>query len=107
MSGVHALLDPARVGLPLTAFVAVTLERPGSRGAFLARVETLPEVQACYHVAGDDDYLLKVRCRGPLDLDRLLSEELKGIRGVARTRTTIVLRTAKETTALPVDGVGA
>jgi Lrp/AsnC family leucine-responsive transcriptional regulator len=37
------------------------------------------------------------------DLDRLLSDDLKGRMGVARTRTTIVLGSAKETTALPVD----
>ena len=100
--GYTALVDAESVGLVLTAFVAVTLERPQARAAFLKRVSALPEVLECHHVAGDDDYLLKVRCRGPLDLDRVLSEELRGIAGVARTRSTIVLRTAKETATLPV-----
>jgi len=103
IKGYTALVEPEAVGLGLTAFVAVTLERPASRAGFLRKVASLGEVLECHHIAGDDDYLLKVRCRGPLDLDRVLSEELKGVPGVGRTRTTIVLATAKETTVLPVD----
>jgi Lrp/AsnC family transcriptional regulator, leucine-responsive regulatory protein len=100
--GYAALLDPEAVGARLTAFVAVTLRRPKHRRAFLKRVEALPEVQECHHVAGDDDYLLKVRCSSTGHLDRVLSEELKGVPGVVRTRTTIVLGTLKETTVLPL-----
>jgi Lrp/AsnC family leucine-responsive transcriptional regulator len=102
IKGYTAVVDPEAVGLALTAFVAVTLERPSHRTAFLRRVAALPEVQECHHVAGDDDYVLKVRCRGPADLDRVISDELKSVAGVARTRTTIVLRTVKETTAVPL-----
>jgi Lrp/AsnC family leucine-responsive transcriptional regulator len=100
--GYAAVLDPEAVGARLTAFVAVTLEHPKYRRAFLRRVDALAEVQECHHVAGDDDYLLKVRCTGTAHLDRVLSEELKGVTGVLRTRTTIVLGTAKETTVLPL-----
>ena len=100
--GFAALVEPDAAGATLTAFVAVTLERPRHRAAFLARVADMAEVQECHHVAGEDDYLLKVRCRGPADLDRVLSDELKGVPGVARTRTTIVLRTVKETPVVPL-----
>jgi Lrp/AsnC family leucine-responsive transcriptional regulator len=100
--GYAALVDPAAVGCDLTAFVAVTLERPADRAAFLALVAGLPEVQECHHTAGDDDYLLKVRCAHTRDLDRVLSLELKSLPGVVRTRTTIVLSTLKETPVLPV-----
>jgi Lrp/AsnC family transcriptional regulator, leucine-responsive regulatory protein len=100
--GYAALLDPTAVGARLTAFVAVTLEHPKHRRAFLERVESLAEVQECHHVAGDDDYLLKVRCSDTSHLDRVLSDELKGVPGVLRTRTTIVLGTPKETTVLPL-----
>jgi Lrp/AsnC family leucine-responsive transcriptional regulator len=100
--GYAALIDPESVGANLTAYVAVTLERPGHRAGFLARVAILSEVQECHHIAGDDDYLLKLRCRGPRDLDRVISEELKSVAGVGRTRTTIVLGTAKETPVVPL-----
>jgi Lrp/AsnC family leucine-responsive transcriptional regulator len=102
--GYAALLDPEAVGARLTAFVAVTLRRPKHRRGFLKRVGALAEVQECHHVAGDDDYLLKVRCSSTSHLDRVLSEDLKGVPGVLRTRTTIVLSTVKETTALPLPG---
>jgi Lrp/AsnC family transcriptional regulator, leucine-responsive regulatory protein len=102
--GYAALLDPDAVGARMTAFVAVTMDRPGNRGEFLARVAMLPEVQECHHVAGDDDYLLKVRCTGPADLDRVLSDELKSVPGVGRTRTTVVLKTEKDTPLLPLPG---
>ncbi len=100
--GYAALVDPLAVGCDLTAFVAVTLERPADRASFLELVARLPEVQECHHTAGDDDYLLKVRCAHTRDLDRVLSTELKSLPGVVRTRTTIVLSTLKETPILPV-----
>lgn len=100
--GFSARVDPRAVGLPLTGFVEVTLERPLHRKAFLDLVAGLEEVQECHHVAGEYDYLLKVRCRDTLDLDRVISDRLKSLRGVARTRTTIVLASLKESPALPL-----
>ncbi|MDB4909025.1 MAG: AsnC family transcriptional regulator [Gemmatimonadetes bacterium] len=100
--GYAALVEPKAVGAILTAYVAIAVERPHHRKALLARIVEIPEVQECHHVAGDMDYLLKVRSRGPEDLDRVISEEIKGVPGVARTRTTIVLRTTKESTVVPL-----
>ncbi len=100
--GYAALVEPEAVGCELTAFIAVTLARPEHRQPFWQRLQELPQVQECHHVAGDDDYLLKVRCRNTRDLERLISERLKDLSGVVRTRTTIVLSTLKETPALPL-----
>ena len=100
--GYAALVDPDAVGAGLTAFVSVTLERPGNRAAFLRRVSRLTAIQECHHVAGDYDYLLKVRCAGTGDLDRILTDELKGVPGVVGTRTTVVLRTLKESVIVPL-----
>jgi len=101
IQGYAALIAADAAGFPLTAFVSVTLAGPAHRAVFLARVAQLPEIQECHHVTGDDDYLLKLRCRGPSDLDRLLTEELKGGPGVARTRTQVALRSEKESVGLP------
>lgn len=100
--GYAALVDPEAVGAGLTAFVAVSLERPGNRAAFLRRVARLTGIQECHHVAGDHDYLLKVRCAGTAELDRILTDDLKGVPGVVRTRTTVVLRTLKESVVVPL-----
>ncbi|HLN62820.1 MAG TPA: Lrp/AsnC family transcriptional regulator [Symbiobacteriaceae bacterium] len=98
-----ALIDPEAVGADLTAFVSVSIERPEQCEGFLAAIATMPHVQECHHVAGDDNYLLKVRTRGTRGLERLITGELKRIPGVVRTRTTIVLSTAKETPVPPVE----
>jgi Lrp/AsnC family leucine-responsive transcriptional regulator len=102
LRGYAALVAPAAVGRGLTAFIAVTLLLPEHRERFLERVQTLDAIQECHHVAGDDDYLLKARCRDTAELEWLVSEELKGLPGVARTRTTIALSSAKETPYVPV-----
>src|SRR5258706_4468460 len=94
--GYAALVSAEALGYPLTAFVAVTLEHPKHRQAFLRRVAGMKEIVECHHVTGDYDYLLKVRSRSTQDLDRVLSEKLKAVAGVARTVTTIVLSTVKE-----------
>src|SRR5687767_13881768 len=107
ITGYAALLAPARLGLGLAAFVAVTLEHPRHRAGFLERAGELAEVLECHHVAGDDDYLLKVRCRGTAELEKLVSEGLKGLAGVSRTRTTIVLSTSKESPVPPLPAVAA
>jgi Lrp/AsnC family transcriptional regulator, leucine-responsive regulatory protein len=103
--GYAALVDPALVGYPLTAYVSVSLASHRNRAAFLRAISKMDQVAECHHVAGDDDYLLKVRCRGTQDLDHLLATQLKDKLGVARTRTTIVLSTAKESARVPIDAV--
>ena len=105
--GYAALPDPDAAGFPVLAFVAVTLVSQAARGPFLKAVRAHALIQECHHIAGDDDFLLKVRCRGMRDLDPLLADELKGRLGVARTRTTIVLGTVKETVRLPVEAGAA
>lgn len=94
--GYAALTDPAAIGFGLLAFISVTLESQQKRRRFLDAILKMPGVLECHHVAGDDDYLLKVRCANTLELDELLSRQLKEKLGVARTRTVIALATAKE-----------
>jgi Lrp/AsnC family leucine-responsive transcriptional regulator len=100
--GYSAVVDPEAVGLGVTAFVAVTLERPEHRAGFLGWVDGAPEVQECHHVVGEGDFLLKVRCAAVRDLEAIVSEEIKGLHGVTSTRTTVVLSTRKETPVLPL-----
>ena len=102
ITGYAALLDPTAAGYPLTAFIFVTLANSRNRAAFLRAIAKMEQVSECHHIAGDDDYLLKVRCRTTAGLDHLLAKELKDKLGIARTRTTIVLATAKESVQIPI-----
>ena len=90
------------MGLHVIAFIAVNIDRPHHRTGFLESIKILEEVQECHHIAGDDDYLLKVRCRDNKHLDFVVNDAMKGIPGVLRTRTTIVLSTAKQTIRIPL-----
>jgi len=102
IQGYAAQIHPPAVGMDLLAYVAVTLERPDHRAAFLALVQQTPEIQECHHVAGEDDYWLKVRCCHTRHLEQLISDRLKSLPGIVRTRTTIVLSTVKETPHIPL-----
>lgn len=103
ISGYAAIVDPAAVGADLTAFVAVSLTGSEHRDGFLAAIAGMDEIAECHHVAGDDDFLLKVRCAGTAGLERLVSDTIKGLEGIARTRTTVVLSSAKESVVVPLD----
>ncbi len=98
IKGYAAVLDPEAIGKKLTAFIAVTLADHSLRHRFLEVIGELTQVEECHHVAGEHDFLLKVRCRDTRELDGLLTEDLKGRAGAGRTQTTIVLSTQKEQT---------
>ncbi len=103
IQGYRVVVDPMQLGYDVTAFVAVVLEHPQYRQVFLDYVQDTPAIQECHHVAGDGDYLLKVRCGRMADLERILSEEIKGLPGILQTKTSIALSTVKETTALAIE----
>jgi Lrp/AsnC family leucine-responsive transcriptional regulator len=102
IQGYAALVDAPALGYPLLAYVLVTLGNQRHRVAFLKAIGQMTEIVECHHVAGDGDYLLKVHCKGTLDLDRILVEEFKDRLNIVHSRTTIVLSTAKATTSVAV-----
>lgn len=102
IQGYAARLSPEALGLGLTAFVSVRAsERAGAVNTSRA-LAALPEVQEVHHVAGEDCFLIKVRVASPRALSTLLSERFGAIDTIISTRSTIVMDTVKETTALPV-----
>ncbi|HWR38091.1 MAG TPA: Lrp/AsnC family transcriptional regulator, partial [Patescibacteria group bacterium] len=103
IKGYTALINPEAAGYGLMAFITVALSTPEHRPAFLAWLEQTPEIVECHHIAGEGDYLLKVRCPKIQDLERLISLQLKSLPGINGTRTTIVLSTCKETGRLPLN----
>ena len=102
--GYAAELDAAQIGFGLTAFIFVRTKDCSDEADRL--LTAIPEVLEVQDVAGDEDYLLKVRAKDTEDLARILREKLKNVPNVISTRTTVVLRTIKETTALPIERQG-
>ncbi len=102
ITGYTALIDAARLGKTVTAFIGVSIEHPKYFDGFAKKVQALDDVLECHRVAGNDSYLLKVKTESTGSLDALLVETLRTIPGVTRTHTTIVLTSVKETTHLRV-----
>ncbi|SFV17246.1 Lrp/AsnC family transcriptional regulator [Pseudoduganella namucuonensis] len=96
----HAVIDPARVGVTVCAFIFVDLEPRADETAFAAALRAFPEVQEGHHITGKHSWLLKVRVRDTAALQRFLAARLKATPGVLRTETIIALDTAKETSEL-------
>lgn len=98
-------VEPKAAGCPLLAFIAVRTNEVGGEedlvGDALAGV---PGVLEVHHVAGEDCFLVKIRARDTEHLGQLLKADVGRIKGVRSTRTTIVLGTHKETSAVPLDG---
>ena len=94
IKGYRAEVDPEAVGLFVTALVSVMPLDPRQPDDLPQRVLEFAEVEDCHSVAGDENYILKVRTRTTADLEDLL-RRLREKAGV-QTRTTVVLSTPFE-----------
>ena len=107
--GYAALLDPAKVGLGLAAFVNVKLEKRGRMptDAFAKACRDWPEVAACHATTGDMDYLLRVHVEDLAHFSRFVMESLLKHPGVIDMKSSFVLEQVKETTALSLARAGS
>jgi Lrp/AsnC family leucine-responsive transcriptional regulator len=110
-----ALLDPAKIGLGLLAYVNVRLEKHGDapaagaransvspRAGFSASVANWPEVAACYAMTGDMDFLLRVHVEDMEHFSRFMMETLLRHPAVLDVKSSFALQRIKDTTALPL-----
>jgi DNA-binding Lrp family transcriptional regulator len=100
-----ALVDPAKLGKSVTAFVAVIMKSHGQQTSevFRRAVAKLPEVLECHHIAGEEDFLLKVVSGSPTDYEKFVLERLTKIAGIEKVKTTFVLSSPKLETKIPID----
>jgi Lrp/AsnC family leucine-responsive transcriptional regulator len=95
ITGYSAVVDPHAVGLGVTALVGI-LQREGVEQDDLATsLAAIEEVEDCWFVAGDEAFVVKVRVADIDALEHTLGV-LRRTKGVARTRTTVVLSTRFE-----------
>jgi len=98
------LLDPAAIGLPVSIFVSVTLERQVEKALepFEKAIQQRPEVMECYLMTGDADYLLRVVTADLAAYERFLMDHLTRVKGVASIKSSFALKQVKYSTALPL-----
>ncbi|MEW6060261.1 MAG: Lrp/AsnC family transcriptional regulator [Actinomycetota bacterium] len=94
----RAIVDPEALGLSVTALIAVTPLDPTQADDLPQRVEDLNEVEDCFSVAGEANYVLKVRTRTTEHLEDLIRRLRE--KGGVQTRTTVVLSIPFEGRAL-------
>lgn len=95
IAGYRAVVDPTEIGLGVTALIGIEPGENGLDHEIAASLDAVPEVESCYAVAGDEAFVVKVRVGSVDELHKCLGR-LRGISGVARTRTTVVLATRFE-----------
>ena len=103
-----ALVKPESVGLGLTAYLNVRLEKlteshkRNPMDVFRASVQTWPEVVECAALTGDMDYLLRVVVQDMAHYSRFIMDTLLKHPSVEDCKTSFVLDRVKATTAVPV-----
>ena len=99
-----ALVDPDKVGQTIVAFVGVELDRQREDvlAAFERKMVAEPEVQQCYFVSGEIDYLLIVTCRDMEAYNVFARRVLANEHNIKRFRTSFNLSRVKYETKLPI-----
>ncbi len=98
-----ALLDPVKLGLATTVFVAIRTNRhdPAWLEAFSKGVAAIEEISECHRMAGDVDYLLKIVVRDIAHYDRIYRKLIAAVPDIADVSSSFSMEQMKATTALP------
>ena len=101
--GYAALVDQRLYGLPLTAFVRIRLDRRAKDIVqnFEDRVATTDEIQDCYLMTGDADYLLRVVVESLEAYETFVRSKLHDLPGIASIETSFAYGTVKQVHAYP------
>ncbi len=96
--GYRAMLDPIRLGLDHVAFVEVRLTdtREAALAAFNLAVARVPEIEQAHMIAGNFDYLLKVRTRDMASYRAFLGDTISTLPHVGSTSTYVAMEAVKE-----------
>ena len=102
ITGYAAKINAAKVGRGQTCYVAISLalHQIGNIHEFQKEIEQIPEVIDCFHITGEEDFLLKVQVRNMNHYEDLLLSRLTKIPGTSKIKTMVVLSTIKSGTKL-------
>ena len=104
IAGYSAVVEQKAVGLPVSVFISIRLERQRSRelDAFGAAISRWPEVMECYLMTGQFDFLLRVVCADLESYEHFLREKLTQLEGVASIESSFSLGAVKFSRVLPI-----
>jgi Lrp/AsnC family leucine-responsive transcriptional regulator len=104
IKGYVALVDQRRLGLPVSVFVSIKLERQREKDleAFSRAISRWPEVLECYLMTGHRDYLLRVVVEDLQAYEKFLKQKLTLVPGIASIESSFALDQIKYSIAVPV-----
>lgn len=104
IQGYQARIAAHKLGWGVQAFIQVTMERGHIKDVdhFRDAVGAMEQVQECYAVTGDADYVLKVICRDLKSLSDFLLRHIMQLPGVSAVRSSVCLDEVKCTQAVPM-----
>ncbi|WP_196140328.1 Lrp/AsnC family transcriptional regulator [Aliikangiella sp. G2MR2-5] len=107
IKGYVALLDPEKIDLGAVMMVSVTLHQHSQESIeeFHNAVASLEEVMECYHVTGEDDFLLKVVCKDIKEYETFVRTKLAKLNSLGKIKSSVVLSTVKMQREYPINGV--
>ena len=101
IEGYFTKVNKQAFGLDIQAFILVVMDSSKHYKDLIKHVEKHPNILECHSVLGEGSHLLKVVVKNTESLEKLLSE-IQTWSGVTGTKTTYVLSTIKETTAINI-----
>ena len=103
--GYHADLDPTALGYGIMVLALVSLKSQAEDAlrAFEAHIASLPEVRECHMLNGEIDFILKIVAHDLQSFQAFLTTKLTPAPNVASVKTSLVIRTAKNNSGVPVD----
>jgi Lrp/AsnC family leucine-responsive transcriptional regulator len=107
IDGYHANLSASKMGHDVLVLMQITLQGQSATmmAEFEAAAEKIPQVLACFLIAGESDYILRVSARDVADFGRIHSEYLSALPHVLRMESSFVLREVFNRSLAPVEGM--
>ena len=104
IKGYAAIVDQKKVGLPISAFASIKLERQREEDLdrFAEAVSRWPEVVDCYLMTGQRDYLMRIAASDLEAYERFLKDKLTRLDNVASIETSFALTQVKRSEVLPI-----
>lgn len=99
LKGYYAKVNKKAFGYDIMAYIHVFMDSSKHYSSLITNVEKIPQILECHSILGEGSHLLKAIVKNTESLEQLLSK-IQSWPGVTATKTTFVLSTIKETTAI-------
>ena len=89
--GATLILDPAKIGYDMTAFIGVYLVKGSAYAEVIKEVDKIPEIVEAHYTTGEYSIFAKIVCKNTEHLRQVINDKLQPVKGVSRTETIISL----------------